>query len=65
LSGFSSDALNKLCGEIVARELKTVADYKNGKEKAIKALVGAVMRETKGRANAIEAEEVLKRLILK
>jgi len=65
LSGFPAEALNKLCEEIVIRESKTVADYKNGKEKAIKALVGAVMRETKGRANAIEAEEVLKKIIKK
>ena len=64
LSGLSQEALGKFCKEIIVREQKTVADYLNGKEKAIKALVGAVMRETKGRANAIEAEELLKKFIM-
>ena len=65
LSGLSEEALTKICEEIVAREQKTVADYLSGKEKAIKALVGAVMRETKGRANATQAEELLKKLMTK
>ena len=63
LSGFSLETLAGLCAEIIKREPKTAADYRSGKEKAIKALVGAVMRESKGRANAIEAEEVLKKLL--
>ena len=63
LAGFSPETLDKLCSDIVEREQKTVADYLGGKEKAIKALVGAVMRETKGRANAIDAEATLKRII--
>jgi aspartyl-tRNA(Asn)/glutamyl-tRNA(Gln) amidotransferase subunit B len=65
LSGFSPEALAKLCEEIVKREQKTVTDYRSGKEKAMKALVGAIMRETKGRANAVEAEKLLKSLIIK
>ena len=63
LTAFTKDNLAGLCGEIVKREQKTAADYRSGKEKAIKSLVGAVMRESKGRANAVEAEEMLRKLL--
>lgn len=63
-AGFGADALEELCKKAVAENEKSAEDYRAGKEKAIKALVGAVMRESKGRANAIEAEELLKKLIL-
>lgn len=36
-----------------------VADYKAGKEKALNSLVGAVMKKTKGRADARAAREML------
>ena len=36
-----------------------VADIKSGKDKAVMALVGAVMRQSKGRADAQKAKEVL------
>ena len=59
----SGEALSKLCRETIELNPKTVADFCAGKEKAIKALVGAVMRETKGRADAIEAEAELRGLL--
>jgi aspartyl-tRNA(Asn)/glutamyl-tRNA(Gln) amidotransferase subunit B len=39
---------------------KAVADYRAGKEVALKALLGAVMRETRGRASAPEVESLIK-----
>jgi aspartyl-tRNA(Asn)/glutamyl-tRNA(Gln) amidotransferase subunit B len=60
ISGFSGEALKKLCYEAIIQNPKPAADYREGKEKAIKSLVGAVMRDSKGRADAIEAERVLK-----
>ena len=60
LTELSTGDLKALCNEAIEQNPKIVADYRAGKEKAIKALVGAVMRESKGRANAIEAEQVLK-----
>jgi len=39
---------------------KPVADYRGGKESALKALVGLVMRETRGRANPQLAEQLLR-----
>ncbi len=64
MAGFDASALNALCMQAVAENVRSVDDYRAGKEKAIKALVGAVMRASQGRANAIEAEEELKKLIM-
>ena len=63
LAGFSSDELEAVVRAAIAGNEKSVADYKAGKEKALKAIVGAVMRETKGRADAIEAENLILQLI--
>ncbi|MEL4105714.1 Asp-tRNA(Asn)/Glu-tRNA(Gln) amidotransferase subunit GatB [Oscillospiraceae bacterium WX1] len=64
MAGFDASALKVLCQKAVDDNPKSVDDYKAGKEKAIKALVGAVMRDSKGRANALAAEEELKKLII-
>jgi aspartyl-tRNA(Asn)/glutamyl-tRNA(Gln) amidotransferase subunit B len=59
--------LLKVEGDIVATAAEeairenpvAVADYKAGKEKALNSLVGAVMKKTKGRADARTAREML------
>jgi len=48
-----------LCRAAIEANTKAAQDYKAGKEKAIKALVGFVMRETKGRADAVIVENEL------
>jgi aspartyl-tRNA(Asn)/glutamyl-tRNA(Gln) amidotransferase subunit B len=63
MAGFDASELSALCLRAIAENPKSAEDYKSGKDKAIKALVGSVMRESKGRADAIEAEALLKRLI--
>ena len=63
LAGIDAEALEKVCEKAVAGSQSAVADYKNGKEKALKALLGAVMKETRGRANPQEAEKMLISLI--
>ena len=45
--------------QIIAANPQPVADYKAGKLIAIKFLVGQVMKVTKGRANASQAQELL------
>ncbi|MDR3310164.1 MAG: Asp-tRNA(Asn)/Glu-tRNA(Gln) amidotransferase subunit GatB [Oscillospiraceae bacterium] len=55
----TGDELRALCEKAVAENAKSVADYKSGKEKALKAVVGAVMRETRGRADAVLAEAII------
>ena len=56
-------ALETIARDVIARNPKIVADYKGGKPAAIQALVGQMMRETKGKANAGVARELLARLL--
>ncbi len=60
LQGFDDTLLLSLCAKSIEANPKIVADYKGGKDKAIMALVGFVMRESKGRA---DAENVKAKLI--
>jgi aspartyl-tRNA(Asn)/glutamyl-tRNA(Gln) amidotransferase subunit B len=54
-------AIEKVVDEVLAANAKQVADYKAGKEKAFNALVGQVMKATKGRANPAQVNEILRR----
>lgn len=63
LAGMDQGALLKVCQQVVAQNPNAVADYLGGKTKALKALTGGVMKATKGRADASQAEQVLIRLI--
>lgn len=59
----SVDAAEELAGivrQVIATNAKAVADYRAGKETAVKFLVGQVMRETRGRANAQVVQQVVK-----
>ena len=47
----------------MAKNSKAVDDYRAGKEKAVKALVGYVMKTTHGRADAKKAEGLLIKLL--
>ncbi|HHX49120.1 MAG TPA: Asp-tRNA(Asn)/Glu-tRNA(Gln) amidotransferase subunit GatB [Clostridiales bacterium] len=55
--------VDKLCKEAVDAMPQAVKDYKAGKEKAIKAVVGYVMRATKGKANPSYTEQKILELI--
>jgi len=52
--------LEKIAVEVINSNAQPVADYRAGKETALKFLVGQVMKATKGRANPQLANEVLK-----
>lgn len=56
-----SGALEKLVGEVIAANSKSVEEYKAGKEKAFNALVGQVMKAAKGKANPAQVNEILKK----
>ena len=45
------DAIQVVIDNIIDANPKAVSDYKQGKDSAVKFLVGQVMRETKGRAD--------------
>ncbi|MCI2160515.1 MAG: Asp-tRNA(Asn)/Glu-tRNA(Gln) amidotransferase subunit GatB [Oscillospiraceae bacterium] len=59
LAGISDEDLQKLCKEAIEKNPNAAKDYLGGKEKAIKALVGFVMKSTHGRADAQKAETTL------
>ena len=59
----SEDELEGICKEAIKLNSKAVTDYLNGKEKALKAILGNVMRQTKGRGNAQMIEEKLVNLL--
>jgi aspartyl-tRNA(Asn)/glutamyl-tRNA(Gln) amidotransferase subunit B len=46
-----TSALEEIVKEVIAQNPSSVADYKNGIQKAFNALVGQVMKKTKGKAN--------------
>ena len=52
--------LEKVVEEVLNSNTQAVADFKAGRETAVKFLVGQVMRATKGRANPQLVNEVLK-----
>lgn len=63
LQGISAKELEQLCYDALEKNPAAVKDYRNGKEKALKALLGAVMKASGGRALASDAEAVLRKLI--
>ena len=52
-------ALKELVVKVIANNPKAVEDFKAGKKKAVGALVGQIMKETKGKANPKEINELL------
>ena len=55
----SDDSLDDVIDQAINNNKKVVEDYKSGKENAIKFLVGQVMKDTKGRADANEVLDIL------
>lgn len=51
--------LSKLVDEVVGKNPKAVEDFKAGKKKAVGALVGQIMKATKGKANPRVINELL------
>lgn len=53
-------ALEKIIDEVIAANPGNVEQYKAGKDKAFNALVGQVMKASKGKANPAQVNELLK-----
>jgi aspartyl-tRNA(Asn)/glutamyl-tRNA(Gln) amidotransferase subunit B len=58
-----SSALEATIREVIVANPAPVADYRGGKLTAINKLKGEVMRATRGKANLVVAEELLKQLL--
>ena len=63
LSEISEEDIIELCNKAIELNEKAVNDYINGKEKALKSLVGFVMKSTKGRADALFTEKTLQKML--
>ena len=64
-TGIISDEgeLEKICKEVINEDSKSVNDFKSGKENALQALIGGVMRKTAGKADAGKVSEILKKIL--
>lgn len=56
-------AIKPIVEEVIANNPKAVAEYKEGKEKAIGFLIGQAMRALRGKAPASEVTKILKELL--
>ncbi len=54
-----TDSLEQIISEILSQNSPAVQDYLEGKETAIRFLIGQVMKETKGKANPKIATEII------
>lgn len=55
--------IEKIIKEIILKNQKVVEDYKKGKENALQFLVGQVMAKTKGKADPLIVNKLLKKLL--
>jgi len=56
-----NNAIEKIVDEIIAANPAQVADYRSGKDKLFGFFVGIAMKASKGKANPVQLNEVLKR----
>ena len=56
-------AIKKMCEEAIGENPKAVEEFKAGKERALGALVGAVMKKSKGKANPQLVNEILIKIL--
>ena len=54
-------AIEKIIDEVLAANQKSVEEFRAGRDKAFNALVGQVMKASKGQANPAQAGELLKK----
>jgi Asp-tRNA(Asn)/Glu-tRNA(Gln) amidotransferase B subunit len=59
----NTDELKKWCEESIINNSKSVNEFKSGKTAAINALIGAVMKISKGKANPPKVKEILEELL--
>lgn len=59
MGDIDEDTLRTICRSVVDNNPKAVADFKGGKDKAVKALIGQVMKQTRGKADGRKAEAMM------
>lgn len=63
MGGLDDEALAALCRQAIEQNPNAVNDIKNGKQKAMGALLGFIMKQSRGKADAAAAQSKLKELI--
>ena len=63
LGGVDDSALETMCKNAIDANPNAVADYKGGKEKALMSLLGNVMKQSRGKADAQAVKAKLIELI--
>ncbi len=64
LSQISDESeLTRLCKEAISENPKAVEEYRAGKERALGAVVGSVMKKSKGKANPKAVNDILLKLL--
>jgi len=56
-----SSAIEAMIEEVIAANQKSVEEFRTGKEKALNALVGQVMKASRGKANPAQVSELMRR----
>ena len=64
MAGIDECDLKSICEKAVANNEKAAEEYLSGKEKALGSIIGYIMKETKGKADAALATEMVKQLII-
>ena len=57
-------ALEAIVDQVMAANAKSVEEYRAGKDKAFNALVGQVMKASKGKANPAQVNELLRKKLM-
>ena len=57
--------LETVVAGVLASNAKAIEDYKKGKQESLKFLIGRVMAQTKGKANPVLTEEIIKNKLTK
>lgn len=63
MGGLDDEALTELCRQAIEQNPHAVNDIKNGKQKAMGALLGFIMKQSRGKADAAAAQSKLKEMI--
>lgn len=63
MEGIDETTLRIICEKAVEANGNAVSQYLSGKEKALAAIIGNIMKETKGKADAALATQIVKQLI--
>ena len=56
-----SGALEQLVSDVITANPKSVEEFRTGKEKALNALVGQIMKAARGKANPAQVNEILRK----